>query len=235
MTVDPGEIVGRLGRVRSRMEAACRRAGRPADAVTLVAVTKTVGLAEVRALSGLGVADFGENRVAELVLKATSLTELSCRWHMIGHLQRNKVARLLPHATIVHSLDSERLAAVLSRRAAEMDLDVDVLIEVNVAGEEQKYGVRPAEAAALAETVAALPALKLRGLMTMAPFLGAGGPETAEELRPVFARLRELAQTLSKNLPAGAMSELSMGMTQDFEVAVEEGATMVRIGSALFA
>ena len=230
--VDAAHIADRLQGVRSRIESACRKAGRADDAVTLVAVTKTVDLDEIRALSGLGVTHFGENRVHELARKATSLTDLDVRWHMIGHLQRNKVARLLPHSTIVHSLDSDRLAGVLSRRADEMDLDIDVLIEVNVAGEEAKYGVRPEAAAALAEAVTSLGALKLRGLMTMAPFLSAG--EDPERLRPIFAGLRELAQTLSKNLPEDAMSELSMGMTQDFEVAVEEGATLVRIGSALF-
>ena len=234
MTVDPERIARNLSDVRSRIESACRRVGRPADSTTLVAVTKTVGLDEILALSVLGVTDFGENRVRELARKSASLPHLSCRWHMIGHLQRNKVKSLLPHATIVHSLESDRLADVLSRRAAEMDLEIDVLIEVNVAGEEAKYGVTPEDAAALADKVAALPALDLRGLMTMAPFLGAGGPESPEELRPLFARLRELAETLAKNLPENSMSELSMGMTQDFEVAIEEGATLVRIGSALF-
>ena len=235
MTVDPGRIARNLSDVRSRMAAACRRAGRPADSATLIAVTKTVDLDEVRALSVLGVTHFGENRVQELARKSASLTDLSCRWHMIGHLQRNKVKALLPHSTIVHSLESDKLADVLSRRAAAADLEIDVLIEVNVAGEQAKYGVAPDAAAALADRVVALPALNLRGLMTMAPFLGAGGPESPEELRPLFARLRELAQTLSEDLPDGTMSELSMGMTQDFEVAIEEGATMVRVGSALFA
>lgn len=235
MTVEPERLSRNLTRVRSRMQTACERASRSVDAVTLVAVTKTVGLEEARTLATLGVADLGENRVQELVRKTSSLAELPVRWHMIGHLQRNKVKKLLPSSTIVHSLESSDLADVLSRRAAALGIEVDVLIEVNVSGEEQKYGVAPEEAATLAEKVAALPALKLRGLMTMAPFLGAGGPETAEELRPLFAGLRELARTLARNLPEGAMSELSMGMTQDFEVAIEEGATMVRIGSALFA
>jgi hypothetical protein len=149
---------------------------------------------------------------------------------MIGHLQRNKVKDLLGHSTIVHSLDSEALADILSRRAAEMGLEIEVLIEVNVAGEESKYGVAPEGAGALAEKVAGLGALRLRGLMTMAPIAA-----DAQTIRPVFAALRELAATLARNLPPAAMTELSMGMTQDFEVAVEEGATMVRIGTALFA
>lgn len=235
MPVDSERIGGNLQAVHSRMEAACKRAGRPADSVTLVAVTKTVDLDAIRALFALGVRDFGENRVAELARKATLARSPACRWHMIGHLQRNKVRNLLPHSTVVHSLESDRLAGVLSRRGDSAGLEIDVLIEVNVTGEEAKYGVRPEAAAALAGKVASLPALKLRGLMTMAPFLGAGGQEDPGELRPIFARLRELAETLQHDLPEGAMSELSMGMTQDFEVAIEEGATLVRIGSALFA
>lgn len=230
MTAEPDRLARNLSTVRSRIEAACEHSARPLEAVRLVAVTKTVDLAEVRTLASLGLADFGENRVGELVRKATSLPRLSVRWHMIGHLQRNKVRKLLPHSTIVHSLESADLAGVLSRRAADSGLEIDVLIEVNVSAEQAKYGVRPDAAAALAEKVASLPALKLRGLMTMAPIV-----EDPEEVRPLFARLRELARTLSKDLPEGSMSELSMGMTQDFEVAVEEGATMVRIGSALLA
>ena len=229
MTLLPERTRANLAGVRFRIEAACRRSGRNADSVTLVAVTKSVGPEEARALSSLGVRDFGENRVQELARKSSALAGLPVRWHMIGHLQRNKVQDLLPHSTIVHSLESAALAEVLSRRAGERELEIDVLIEVNVAGEASKYGVAPADAGALAEKVAGFPALRLRGLMTMAPL--AEDPET---VRPVFAALRELAATLARDLPPGAMSELSMGMTQDFEAAVEEGATMVRIGTALF-
>jgi hypothetical protein len=211
------------------METASGRAFRAVDSVLLVAVTKTAGLEEVRALSALGVKDFGENRVRELVGKSSGLSALGARWHMIGHLQRNKVKDLLPHSTVVHSLESGALADVLGRRAAQLGLEIDVLIEVNVGGEASKYGVAPSAAAALAEEVAGLSALRLRGLMTMAPI--AQDPET---VRPLFARLRELAATLARSLPPGAMTELSMGMTQDFEVAIEEGATMVRVGTALF-
>ena len=226
---DSGRIRDNLAFVRSRMEAACRRSGREFDSVTLIAVTKTVDVDEVRLLASLGVADFGENRVRELVRKAVALADLDARWHMIGHLQRNKTKTLLPHSTILHSLESAALAEVLSRRAAEADLEVEVLIEINVPGEESKYGIAPGDAAELALKVTELPKLKLAGLMTMAPIAA-----NAEKVRPFFARLRDIARTLSKSLPSGAMSELSMGMTQDYEVAIEEGATMVRIGSALF-
>ena len=194
-----------------------------------MAVTKTVGPGEVRVLASHGVSDFGENRVDELTRKATALTDLDLRWHMIGHLQRNKVRKLLPHSTIIHSLESADLAAELAKRAKSAGLTVDVLIEVNVAGEEQKYGITPKNAAELAQTVAEAPSLDLRGLMTMAPFV-----DDPEAVRPVFARLRELSERLAPDLPEGAMRDLSMGMTQDFEVAIEEGATLVRVGSALF-
>jgi len=228
--VDAERIKANLGRVDARIAAACERVGRERNSVTLVAVTKSVDLDEVRTLHHLGIRDFGENRVVELVRKAADLTDLTLTFHMIGHLQRNKVKDLLPHSQIVHSLESEKLARVLSRRAESVDLSVDVLIEVNVAGEEQKYGVSAPSAAALAEKVVALPRLQLRGLMTMCPIV-----RHPEHARPYFVKLRELADDLSANLPIGSMTDLSMGMTQDYEIAVEEGATMLRIGSALFA
>jgi uncharacterized pyridoxal phosphate-containing UPF0001 family protein len=265
--LDPARISDNLDRVRTRITSACRRAGRDVSSVTLVAVTKTVALDEVRILASLGVRDLGENRVEELVRKATALNDKGqgdkgtkgqgvkddrgdahgpasvvplppcpfaplplCVWHMIGHLQRNKARKLLPHSTIVHSLESADLAAELSKRAVAAGLTVDVLIEVNVAGEEQKYGVSPRDAPRLAEIVVQTPALNLRGLMTMAPIV-----DDPESIRPIFARLRELSHELSKDLPPASMRDLSMGMTQDFEVAVEEGATLVRVGSALFA
>jgi len=230
VTVEADRIRQNLAKVRLRMENACRKAGRTNTSVILVAVTKTVDVDAVRILNSCGVKDFGENRVPELVRKATELAGLGTTWHMIGHLQRNKAKDLLGHSRMLHSVESVELAEVLSRRAAGSGLEVEVLIEVNVAGEESKYGITPAGAGALAEKVAALPSLRLRGLMTMAPIVA-----DPEAVRPVFARLRELAAELSGSLPPGAMGELSMGMTQDFEVAIEEGATMVRIGSALFA
>jgi pyridoxal phosphate enzyme (YggS family) len=193
-------------------------------------VTKTVGPEEVRALDALGVHDFGENRVRELVTKAASLADIPSRWHMVGHLQRNKVKDLLKYCTFVHSLDSDRLAGEMSRRASVEGLEVELLIEVNLGGEQSKFGVSVEAAEALAAETISLPALRLRGLMTMAPV-----DDDPEKARPLFAGLRELARKLAADLPPGTMAELSMGMTQDFEVAVEEGATMIRIGSALFA
>ncbi len=229
MNANTERIAQNLSDVRRRMAVACQKSNRTIQSVKLVAVTKTVDIEAAKALNSFGINDFGENRVPELVRKAIALTDTPAVWHMVGHLQRNKVKDLLPHSRIVHSVESADLVDVLNRRADALGLAVDVLIEVNIGGEASKYGVQPAGAEALAKKVASLPALRLRGLMTMAPI--ADDPET---VRPIFSQLRELAATLSRNLPPGAMNELSMGMTQDFEAAIEEGATMVRIGSALF-
>ena len=229
MPIDPERIRKNLASVRARIESACAKSRRTNASVILVAVTKTVDLSEVRVLNSLGINNFGENRVHELARKAAALSSLGATWHMIGHLQRNKAKDLLPHSRILHSLESPALAEVLSRRAAGMALEVEVLIEVNTSGEEAKDGLAPGAAEVLAERIASLPGLRLRGLMTMAPIT-----DDPEKVRPLFAALRELAGTLGRNLPPGSMSELSMGMSQDFEVAIEEGATMVRIGSALF-
>jgi hypothetical protein len=261
--VEPERIARNLAGVRTRMKTARERSGRAGRGVRLVAVTKTVDAQTVIFLRSLGVVDFGENRVQELTRKAALLEDLMARderkkgsgafcanhpsgpkglrlltpfsveeihWHMIGHLQRNKVKHLLSYSRMLHSLDSAALAEAVSRRAAEAGVEATVLIEVNVSGEETKGGVSPGEAASLAEVVVKLPAVKLRGLMTLAPVT-----DDAQKVRPLFASLRELAGKLGRDLPEDAMSELSMGMSQDFEVAIEEGATMVRIGSALFA
>ncbi len=206
-----------LSSVRSRIAAACRRAGRDPSGVTLVAVTKTVGLEEVRTLRDLGVRDFGENRVQDGLPKALALPE--ARWHFIGSLQRNKVRKVLSGFHVVHSVDSAELAAQVARVAEEATWHGEVLLEVNVAGEAQKGGIPAAEVEAF---VRGLKGLAVSGLMTMAPL----DPDP-EKARPVFRRLRELQGSLG-------LRHLSMGMSQDFEVAVEEGATMVRVGTALF-
>jgi len=214
-------IAGRLGRVRQRIEAACARSGRAADSVTLIAVTKGFPPAAVREAAAAGVRHFGENRVQEAQAKLPQLAGLSdaVTWHMIGHLQTNKVKTVLELFDTIHSVDSLHLAEAISRRALET---VPVFLEVNVGGESTKYGLSldnlPSEHAA----VAALPKLDVRGLMTVAPL--ADDPEQA---RPVFRRLRDAAASLG-------LRELSMGMTDDFEVAIEEGATHVRIGRAIF-
>ncbi|MEW6198733.1 MAG: YggS family pyridoxal phosphate-dependent enzyme [Planctomycetota bacterium] len=233
-----------VARVRAHIADACARAGRDPAEVRLVGVTKYVSAPVIRELLAAGVQDVGESRVQQLASRALEIGEPLLdwtsaagpaetrrpRWHMIGHLQRNKVKALLPHARIVHSLDSDRLADTLETHAAALDATVDAFIEVNVAGEASKQGVPPDEVAALATEVRRHPHLRLRGLMTMAPL--DPDPEAA---RPCFARLRELLERLRGTGAVGAECvHLSMGMSQDYRVAVEEGATLVRVGSALF-
>jgi pyridoxal phosphate enzyme (YggS family) len=232
-----------LERVHATIHDACRRSGRdPAD-VRLVAVTKYVELDTIRALLDAGVWDLGENRVQQLTSRATALGAASQglfapdpavhatpRWHMIGHLQRNKVKAVLRHTRVLHSLDSARLARELEKQAEKLELTVDAFLELNLAGEQAKSGAPPAEAAPLAEAVSQCPHLRLHGLMTMPPF--DPDPQAA---RPYFARLRELLDELRQSGAVGPdCVHLSMGMTIDYEVAIEEGATFVRIGSALF-
>lgn len=228
--------------VRDDLARACERVHRPADAVRLVGVTKYVPVEILRTLVDLGVGDIGESRVQQLHSRAAecgigaldwpaSLADRGLRWHMIGHVQRNKVRQLLTCCRLVHSLDSARLADKLADEARLINARVHVLIEVNVAGEASKAGILPDDVSALVEHVASLPALQLRGLMTMAPY--DPDPETS---RPVFARLRELRDRLHDHGLIGPQAlHLSMGMSQDYVVAVEEGATLVRVGSALFA
>ncbi len=216
-------IAERLQDVRLRIAEACRRSGRSPDDVTLVAVTKGFPAEAVREGAAAGLRHFGENRVQEAQTKLPLLVGLSPRptWHMVGHLQTNKVKTALGLFDIIHSVDSLHLAEAISRRAPQ-SVRVPVLLEVNVAGEAAKYGFSPEELPAQAEAVRRLPGLDVRGLMTVAPLT-----ESPEEVRPLFRRLRGLAEPLG-------LRELSMGMTDDFEVAVEEGATIVRIGRAIF-
>ncbi len=174
----------------------------------------------------LGVVDFGENRIQEALPKIAALGP-GPRWHLIGHLQRNKVRRAVEAFTLIHSVDSLPLAEAIARRAEGSGAPAPVLLQVNVAAEPQKRGFAPEALPEVARRVAALPAIRLRGLMTIAPLV-----ENAEDVRPVFRRLRELRDALAAEWPAG--DELSMGMSDDFEVAVEEGATLIRVGRAIF-
>lgn len=214
-------IAGRLGVVRRRIVAACERSGRDPGAVTLVAISKTWPASAVAEAWRAGVTDFGENRVQEGVAKAVELDAAGIRpaWHLVGHLQTNKVRAALGTFAILHAVDSER---VLRAVAAHADSPVRVMIEVNVTGEATKYGIAPVDVTSLVAVAGTLPHVHVEGLMTVAPLV-----VDPEEVRPVFARLRDLAARLG--LPA-----LSMGMTNDFEVAIEEGATHVRIGRAIF-
>jgi pyridoxal phosphate enzyme (YggS family) len=230
MNPAPERLLANLREVRDRIVAAAQRSGRSPDAVRLVAVTKTVPTETIRLLLAAGQHDIGENRAQQLRDRAAELADAPARWHMIGRLQRNKVKYVVPAAAMIHSVDSVRLAEEISKRAAAAGARATCLLEVNASGEEAKGGVAPAEAPRVAGEIAALPAIDLVGLMTMAPIA-----ETGETVRPVFAALRECLARVNREaeLPA-PLVELSMGMTQDYETAVEEGATIVRVGTALF-
>jgi PLP dependent protein len=225
-------IVDRVAEVRNRLKAACERSGRHPSEVTLVAASKTRSVSEMLEACAAGVGDFGENYVQELLAKREAIDKAASgcvSWHIIGHLQRKKVKLLRPAPALIHSLDSLALAEEIDRRAAEAGERQAVLIEVNVGGEETKSGVTPAEARTLSQAVLELPHLQLQGLMAMPPY-----SEDPEASRPHLRRLRELALELAGELPPGGMQHLSMGMSGDWEVAVEEGATLIRLGTALF-
>jgi PLP dependent protein len=240
------EIAQNLEHVRERIETACRRAGRLPEQVRLVAVSKTVPPQRIREAYDAGLRDFGENRVQEALAKRPALADLQVTWHMVGHLQTNKArtARELFHW--IHSVDSLRLAEKLdyaSSRASsgisgggsgewrgDASRPVPVLIEVNLGGEAAKSGIEERAALDLARGISLLPGLTLRGLMVVPPYT-----EDPESARSYFSRLRQLGKVIdSASLPRVHMGELSMGMSHDFEVAVEEGATLVRVGTAIF-
>ena len=213
--------------VRSRIAAAAQRAGRPAGAVRIVAVTKGHPVERAREAAAAGVVDLGENRVQEALGKQEAWPDAPVRWHLIGHLQRNKVRLVVGRFALIHSLDSVRLADALEGAAAAAGLVQDVLVEVNVAREERKSGVLPDEAPALVRHAATLPHLRVQGLMAIAPYT----PDVGLQ-RQVFRDLRLLRDSLATS--TWALGVLSMGMSSDFEIAVEEGATMVRLGTVLF-
>lgn len=226
----PGRIADNLEKVRARIAAAADRCGRDPGDLVLVVVTKQRSLEEVQAAVLAGATDLGENYVQEMVQKASSLANDAVRWHAIGHLQRNKVRHIAPFVSLIHSLDSLRLAGEIDRRAAACDRAQAVLLEVNVAGEESKSGLDEEGVLELAPQVLSLSNLRLVGLMTMAPY-----SDDPEDSRPYYRRLRELRDDLlDTGVPAENLAQLSMGMTSDFEVAVEEGATLVRVGTAVF-
>jgi pyridoxal phosphate enzyme (YggS family) len=228
--VTTGSIAARIERVRERIATACQRAGRAPDSVRLVAVAKTHPAELVRAAVLAGVADIGENYAQELAQKRQALLDLAgARWHFIGHLQRNKARLLVGHTHLVHAVDSEDLARELDRRAALAETVQDILLAINLSGEMSKSGVSAQAAPALLDLCEGLPHLRCRGLMTMPPL---PGPGEAEKSRPFFRKLRELRDHLARVRPT--LTELSMGMSADLEVAVEEGATLVRVGTDIF-
>ena len=221
-----------LAAVRDRVAEACRRAGRSAEDVRLIAVTKYVDTTITRLVAECGCLDLAESRPQQLWEKAAAMTDVGplIRWHVVGHLQRNKVRRTLPVVSLIHTLDSERLLASLEAEAAISGQPCNVLVEVNLSPDAARSGAAPADVPALVAAAVRSPHLRLRGLMGMARH-----PDSpAADARRDFARLRELRDQLEADVPAEALRELSMGMSGDFEAAILEGSTMLRIGSALF-
>ena len=218
-----------LQEVEKRIQAACDRAGRKREEVTLIAVSKTKPVETLQEAYDLGVRIFGENKVQELTAKYEALPK-DIHWHMIGHLQSNKVKYIIDKAELIHSVDSLKLAETIEKEAAKHDLIADILVEVNVAEEESKFGMKMEEVIPFVEKVSAFPHVRVRGLMTIAPFV-----EDPEENRSIFADLHKLYIDIKKkNHDNDTVSVLSMGMTNDYEVAIEEGATMVRVGTGIF-
>jgi pyridoxal phosphate enzyme (YggS family) len=226
----PADIATRLDHVRARIRRAAESCGRDPASVRLVAVAKTFPAADVRRAAAAGATDVGENYIQEAREKVEALRDLGLRWHFIGHLQRNKAGQAVHLFDLIHTVDSARLGAEIDRAAARMGKRQDVLVQVNVAGEATKSGVAPDEAAPLVRELSAMGAVRVRGLMTMPPFF-----DEPERVRPFFAELRRIAERIrALGLPNAGMDELSMGMTGDFEAAIAEGATLVRVGTAIF-
>ena len=222
-------VVENLAEVEKHICEACARAGRSRDEVTLIAVSKTKPVSMIEELLPGGTRDFGENKVQELVDKYEVLPK-DIHWHLIGHLQRNKVKYVVDKACLIHSVDSMRLAETISEEGVKKGVTVPVLIEVNVAGEESKFGVTLEETEGLVREIAKLPSIQIKGLMTIAPYV-----EDPEENRVHFSRLKQLSVDIkNKNIDNVSMDVLSTGMTGDYQVAIEEGATMVRVGTGIF-
>ena len=218
-----------LQNVEERIQAACARANRDRNEDTLIAVSKTKPVSMLEEVYAEGIRCFGENKVQELTEKHDKLPS-DVKWHMIGHLQRNKVKYIVDKVDLIHSVDSVRLAETIEQEAVKKDVIVPVLVEVNVAEEDSKFGLKVNEVLSIIEEISKFPHIRIKGLMTIAPYV-----ENPEENRPVFARLRKLSVDIAeKNIDNVSVEILSMGMTNDYEVAIEEGATMVRVGTGIF-
>lgn len=222
-------IKEQLASVEQNIQDACIRAHRSREDVTLIAVSKTKPISVLQEAYDAGVRVFGENKVQELVDKYEALPK-DIQWHMIGHLQTNKVKYMIDKVACIHSVDSLKLAEVIEKEAAKKDCKVNILVEVNVAEEKSKFGLSVEEVLPFVEKVATFPHIQICGLMTIAPFV-----ENAEENRTIFNNLRQLSvDIMEKNIDNVNVSILSMGMTNDYEIAIEEGATMVRVGTGIF-
>jgi pyridoxal phosphate enzyme (YggS family) len=222
-------LAANIAEVRAQITAAAQRVGRDAAEITLVAVSKTKPLEIIKIAYNLGVTHFGENRIQEVLTKVAAFSPPTLAWHMIGHLQSNKVGKATGIFACIHSVDSLHLAQLLNRRAEHAGMRQTVLLQVNVSGESSKEGMTVEETIPLARQIVTLPYLDVQGLMTIAPLV-----EDAEQVRPVFRALRHLRGRLRQEIPDATWSHLSMGMTDDFQVAIEEGATIVRVGRAIF-
>lgn len=218
-----------LSLVQENIRTACEKAGRDSSQVTLIAVSKTKPVSMLETVYQEGVREFGENKVQELTEKYEAMPK-DIHWHMIGHLQTNKVKYIVDKVYLIHSVDSMHLAEEISRQAIKKQVEVNILVEVNIAQEESKFGISREEAIRLVEDISRLPGLHIKGLMTIAPFV-----ENPEENRMYFQKMRELSVDIAqKNIDNVCMDILSMGMTGDYMVAIEEGATMVRVGTGIF-
>jgi len=237
------KISERIERVKDTIKSACARVSRDPNEIKLVVVTKSATIEAIKEVIHLGPADLGENRVQQLKKVSAQIADFleetngnpalpkKVNWHMIGHLQRNKVRQVLPIASLIHSVDTLRLAEEINASAAKLNLHPEVLLQVNTSNEPQKYGVPVGAATHLAEQIETLPNLKLIGLMTMAPLT-----HNKDVIRACFVRARELfVEMRGEKIVGPEFTELSMGMSSDYEVAIEEGATILRIGSAIFA
>ena len=223
-------VAANLQSVRSRLDAAARRARRDPATIRLIAVSKTFGADSVRSAWAAGQRDFGENKVQEGLQKIGETADITIRWHLIGHLQSNKAKKAAGLFACIHSIDSVDLLRKIDAAAVEAATAPELLVQVDLAGEQTKFGAAANDARRIVDAAVGLRAARLIGLMLIPPW-----NEDQEQTRPWFARLRDLRDAwLSEGIPAGSLAELSMGMSHDFEAAVEEGATMVRVGTAIF-
>ena len=218
-----------LSVVEENIKKACEKAGRDRNEVTLIAVSKTKPVAMLKEVYDTGIRNFGENKVQEMCEKMDVLSE-DIKWHMIGHLQRNKVKYIAGRTELIHSVDTYRLAEEINIQARKKNIIIPILVEVNIAGEESKFGTSAEDAMLLVEDISKLENVRIKGLMTIAPYV-----EDAEENRPYFRKIKQLAVDIAnKNIDNVSMEILSMGMTGDYMVAIEEGSTMVRVGTGIF-
>jgi pyridoxal phosphate enzyme (YggS family) len=222
-------IADNLKNITLRISRSCEKSGRPVSSVKLICVTKEAGIGQINEVIDFGIMDLGENKVQDAIIKYKSIGD-KVKWHLIGHLQTNKVKDAVKMFSLIHSVDSLHLAKEISKEASKLKKTQDILIQVNTSGEESKFGISPDEAQDFFKAVSLYPNINILGLMTIAPEV-----DDPEKIRPYFLKLRELRDELLQRLQLKTYSlQLSMGMTNDFEIAIEENSTMVRIGRAIF-